>query len=72
MTPHFVKRDGSSVLDIANEALTCGDERRKLLAEIAQLKQELADCRQTIEDVACGSGINCIKCGKDARWCNCK
>ena len=40
------------------------DRARK--AEIA-----LAESQQTVEDVALGCGITCIRCGKDTRWCKC-
>lgn len=73
-----------TTLEVANEALTCGDERKKLLSacleyralldkaelKIAQLTQELAEVRQALEDVAIGTQVECNVCGK-YRPCDC-
>lgn len=44
---------------------------QRLWKENIQLKHELAEARQTIEDVATGAGITCPTCGHDTRWCKC-
>lgn len=50
----------------------------ELLEEISRLKKELAEANQraddnweTVEDLATGAGITCVKCGKP-RPCTCQ
>jgi hypothetical protein len=40
-----------------------------LLAENERLKQELSEHWSCIEDICCGAGIECPKCGKQRPCC---
>lgn len=42
----------------------------RLEAENAHLRADLAECRQTVEDVAIGQALECVTCGK-FRPCMC-
>jgi len=42
----------------------------ELEVEIKRLRAELAECRQTIEDVCCGTSLVCPSCG-GVKPCNC-
>ena len=59
-----LEKQVAQAIGLHDQNLKLAEENYALRSKVKQLESDLADARQTIEDVACGTRLDCPKCGK--------